>query len=157
MPIGDICVRDTITCNRDTKIHQVLQLMRQHHVGSVVVTEDHNGKQVPVGIITDRDIVTSVVAVRLDPTIFSVGDLVIRQIVTVQEDCAVFEAIQEMCKHGVRRLPVVNQEGTLAGIVAVDDLIGFLAGEMSALSKLIVKEQADETRRKPNYDTSRSA
>ncbi len=149
MPIGDICVRDVITCNRNAKIAEVARLMRQHHVGDVVVTEERKGKQFPVGIITDRDIVTSVVAVKLDPTIFSVGDLVIRQIVTVQEDRAVFETIQEMRKHGVRRMPVVNQEGTLAGIVSIDDLIEFLADEMSALSKLISREQTEETRRKP--------
>jgi CBS domain-containing protein len=149
MPIGDICVLDVIACSRGGKIDEVAQLMRQHHVGDVVVIEESKGKQVPVGIITDRDIVTSVIALELDPTIFSTGDLVSRQLITVREDLGVFEAIQVMRRHGVRRIPVLSQEGALAGIVSVDDLIELLAAEMSELAKLISKEQAEETQRKP--------
>jgi len=149
MPVGDICVLDVITCNRDTKIDEVAQLMRQHHVGDVVVTEESKGKQVPVGIVTDRDIVASVIAVKLDPAIFSAGDLINRKLITVRADLGVFEATQEMRKHGVRRMPVLDQEGTLVGIVSIDDLIELLADEMSELAKLISKEQAEETWRKP--------
>ena len=119
MPIADICVLDVITCNRNTKIDEVAKLMRQHHVGDVVVMEESDEKQVPVGIIT------------------------------VRQDFGVFEAIQEMRKHGVRRMPVVNHEGTLAGIVSIDDLIELLADEMGELAKLISKEQDEEIRRKP--------
>ena len=150
MPIGDICVREVVTCNRDTKIDEVAQLMRQHHVGDVVVMEESKGKRLPAGIITDRDIVTSVIALDLDPTIFSAGDLVIRKVVTAREDLGVFEAMQKMRKQGIRRMPVVNQEGTLTGIVSVDDLIQLLAAEMSELAKLIFKEQAEESERKPS-------
>jgi CBS domain-containing protein len=149
MPIGDICVLDVITCNRDTKIDEVAQLMRRHHVGDVVVTEESKGKRVPVGIITDRDIVASVIAMELDPTIFSAGDLVSRPVITVREDFGVFEAIQQMRKHGVRRMPVLDQAGALAGIISIDDLIALLAAEMGELAKLISKEQDEEIRRKP--------
>jgi CBS domain-containing protein len=86
--------------------------MRQHHVGDVVVIEESKGKQVPVGIVTDRDIVTSVIALELDPTIFSAGDLVIRPVITVREDLGVFEAMQKMRRHGVRRMPVLDHAGT---------------------------------------------
>jgi CBS domain-containing protein len=61
----------------------------------------------------------------------------------------VFEAIQEMRRHGVRRMPVLDQEGTLAGIISIDDLFALLAEEMAELAKLISKEQVEETRRKP--------
>jgi CBS domain-containing protein len=149
MPIGDICVLGVVTCNRDTKIDEVAQLMRQHHVGDVVVIEESKGKQVPVGILTDRDIVTSVIAPKLDPAMFSAGDLISRKIITVREDLGVFEAIQEMRRHGVRRMPVLDQEGTLAGIISIDDLFALLAEEMAELAKLISKEQVEETRRKP--------
>ncbi len=149
MPIGDICVLGVVTCNRDTKIDEVAQLMRQHHVGDVVVIEESKGKQVPVGILTDRDIVTSVIALKLDPAMFSAGDLISRKIITVREDLGVFEAIQETRRHGVRRLPVLDQEGTLAGIISIDDLFALLGEEMAELAKLISKEQVEETRRKP--------
>jgi len=149
MPIGDICVRGVITCNRDTKIDEVAQLMRQHHVGDVVVIEESTGKQVPVGILTDRDVVTSVIALKLDPAMFSAGDLISRKIITVREDLGVFETIQEMRRHGVRRMPVLDQQGTLAGIISIDDLFALLAEEMAELAKLISKEQVEETQRKP--------
>jgi CBS domain-containing protein len=149
MPIGDICVLGVVTCNRDTKIDEVAQLMRQHHVGDVVVIEESKGKQVPVGILTDRDVVTSVIALKLDPAMFSAGDLISRKIITVREDLGVFETIQEMRRHGVRRMPVLDQEGTLAGIISIDDLFALLAEEMAELAKLISKEQVEETRRKP--------
>jgi CBS domain-containing protein len=149
MPIGDICVSNVVTCGRDTKIDEVARLMREHHVGDVIVTEQAQGKQVPVGIITDRDIVASVIALKLDPAVFSAGDLVSRPIVKVKEDTGVFEVIQQMRKHGVRRMPVVSHEGKLVGIVTVDDLVELLADEMSELAQLIVKEQTEEVRRKP--------
>jgi CBS domain-containing protein len=123
--------------------------MRRHHVGDVVVTEESKGKLVPVGIVTDRDIVSSVIALKLDPAVFSAGDMVCRPIITVRDDFGVFEAIQQMRKHGVRRMPVLNQAGALAGIISIDDLIELLAAEMSELAKLISKEQDEEVRRKP--------
>ena len=149
MPIGEICVHDVVTCSREAKIDEVAQLMRRHHVGDVVVTEESMGKLIPVGIVTDRDIVASVIALELDPTIFSAGDLVSRPLVTAREDVGVFEAMQQMRKHGVRRMPVVTASGALAGIIAVDDLIHLLAQEMGELAKLISREQAEEARRKP--------
>ena len=149
MPIGEICVHDVVTCSREAKIDEVAQLMRRHHVGDVVVTEESMGKLIPVGIVTDRDIVASVIALELDPTIFSAGDLVSRPLVTAREDAGVFEAMQQMRKHGVRRMPVVTASGALAGIISVDDLIHLLAEEMGELAKLISREQAEEARRKP--------
>lgn len=77
------------------------------------------------------------------------GDLISRKIIMVREDLGVFEAIQEMRRHGVRRMPVLDQEGTLAGIISIDDLFALLAEEMAELAKLISKEQVEETRRKP--------
>ena len=92
MPIKNVCVQDVVTCNRDTRINEIAQLMRQYHVGDVVVTEESMGKQVPAEIVTDRDIVASVIAVNLDPTIFCAGDLVNRPLNTVREDVGVCEA-----------------------------------------------------------------
>jgi len=67
----------------------------------------------------------------------------------VSEDQGVFETVEHMRAHGVRRMPVVDQQGALVGIIAVDDLIELLAEELSALPKLVSKEQAQEAERKP--------
>lgn len=144
MPIGEICSRETFVCDRNTTILEAAQLMRQHHVGDLVMIEESEGKPVPVGIVTDRDIVVSVVSMKLDPSVFSVGDLVFSELVTIREDQGVFETIRQMRTHGIRRIPVVDERGGLVGIISIDDLIQLLAEEMSELAKLISREQARE-------------
>lgn len=118
--------------------------MRQHHVGDLVLIEESAGNRVPVGILTDRDIVVSVVSMKLDPSVFAVGDLVFSEIVTIREDQGMFETMQQMRAHGIRRMPVVNEGGGLVGIISIDDLIQLLAEEMNELAKLISPEQARE-------------
>jgi CBS domain-containing protein len=144
MPIGDICVRDVVTATRETTIFEAAQLMRMNHVGDLLVVEGSNGSRAPVGIITDRDIVVAIVALKLDPSVLSVGDVMGAQLETVGEQEGIFETIQLMRKAGVRRIPVVNRQGGLVGIVSVDDLVQLLAEEMTELSKLIAREQRKE-------------
>jgi CBS domain-containing protein len=145
MPIGDVCVRDVAIGNKDMTVQDAAQLMRRHHVGNVVVAEEGpSGRKIPVGIVTDRDIVMSVVATALDPAVYTLGDVVTEALVTAHEDDGIFESLQRMRVHGVRRMPVVDQEGGLVGIVSVDDLIQLLSEEMSELAKLILREQARE-------------
>jgi CBS domain-containing protein len=149
MPIGDVCVRDVVIATKDVTVQQAAVLMRRHHVGDlVVVVEGAHGGQVPVGIVTDRDIVVSVVAPAVNAAVYTVGDLVARELVTVAEDQGVFETIQQMRMSGVRRMPVVNRAGGLVGIISVDDLIQLLSDEMSELAKLIAREQVLETESK---------
>ena len=150
MPVGEICIREVIICNRTINVLEVAQLMRRYHVGDLVIVDESGGKRFPVGLITDRDIVTSVIAAQLDPTTITAGDLISREIVVVREDQGVFETIEHMRVHGVRRMPVVDQQGALVGIIAVDDLTELLAEELSQLSKLISKEQAQEVQTKPS-------
>jgi CBS domain-containing protein len=145
MPIGDVCVRDVVVAGRGTTAREAAKLMSENHVGNVVVVEDIGGRRVPVGIITDRDIVRNVVAEALDASLFTLGDLMARDLVTVREDQGVFECMQQMRINGIRRMPVVELKGGLIGIISLDDLIQLLAEEMSELAKVIVREQALET------------
>ena len=85
-----------------------------------------------------------VVATKLDPAVFTVGDLLTEELVAANEDQGVFETIQQMRLKGIRRVPVVDREGRLVGILSLDDLIQLLAEEMSELAKLITREQARE-------------
>jgi CBS domain-containing protein len=144
MPVGEICVRDVVVCERGTTIREAARLMRQHHVGDLVIVNGSGEGRKPVGIITDRDLVVSVVALDMDPAVFTVGDLVTQELVSIREDQGVFETIQQMRIHGVRRIPVVDEAGGLTGIVSVDDLIELLAQEMTELGKPISNEQARE-------------
>jgi CBS domain-containing protein len=149
MPIGDVCVRDVVVATKEVTVQQAAVLMRRHHVGNlVVVVEGSNSRQVPVGIVTDRDIAVSVVAPALNAAVYTVGDLVARELVTVAEEQGVFEAIQQMRMSGVRRMPVVDRAGGLVGIISVDDLIQLLSDEMNELAKLIAREQVLEAESK---------
>jgi len=145
MPIGDICVRDVVIAAKDMTVREAAKLMRQNHVGDLVVTEENTGgRHIPLGIVTDRDLVLSVIATTLDPSVFTVGDLLIRDVVTVSEDQGIFESIQHMRKNGVRRMPVVDRHGGLVGIISIDDLIQLLGEEMGLLAKLLSQEQLRE-------------
>ena len=144
MPIGELAIRQVVVAARETSVLDAAKLMRQHHVGDIVVTDETGGRRVPVGIVTDRDIVLEVLAQELDATSLSVGDIMTGDLITVRESEGVFETIQLMRAKGARRAPVVNSEGALAGIVSVDDLVELLAEELSDLAKLISREQKRE-------------
>lgn len=146
MTIGEICTRETVIATREMTVAAAAQLMRQHHVGTLVVVDQVNGgKRVPVGIVTDRDAVVEVMATGLDPNVITVGDIMEQELVTARANEGVLETMQIMRYKGVRRLPIVGKAGELIGIVSIDDLLEVLAEEFSELAKIFAREQARET------------
>jgi CBS domain-containing protein len=113
MKTGQVCSRDVITVRLSTPLTEAAVRMREHHVGSLVVVEPQTRK--PLGMITDRDIVIAVVAAGMDPRIVSVGEVM----------------AGKLRRHGVRRLPVVDAKGALAGIVSLDDLLALVADALA--------------------------
>lgn len=118
MPASEICNREVIIVRRDDAVHEAAKLMRQHHVGDVVVVEERNGVRVPLGIVTDRDLVVEIMAPDVVQMLITVGDIMGPNLVTVKESMGVYESIQYMRGEGVRRLPVVDDKGALVGRVA---------------------------------------
>lgn len=145
MSIGEICNREVVVVQPEDTVLQAARLMRQHHVGSVLVVDQHNGKPVPVGIVTDRDLIVEVMATELDPDTITVSDIMVPDFAMVKEETGIFETIQYMRNKSVRRLPVVDKEGRLIGIIALDDLLTLLSEELDALAKLVAREQKKET------------
>jgi CBS domain-containing protein len=146
MQIGEICTVQTVYCKRDESVQGAALLMRQHHVGDLVVVDEPDGERVPVGIVTDRDIVVSVIALGLDPASLEVGDIMSDDLLVTGEQDDVYATIERMRFRGIRRVPVVNASGGLIGIVSADDLLEFLAGEMGELSRISAHQQAHEKR-----------
>lgn len=144
MPIGEFCNREVVFATRKTTISAAAQLMRKSHVGDLVVVDVVDGRRVPVGIVTDRDIVIEIIAKSLDFNDFTVGDIMSLQLVSVQESEGVFETIKLMRNKGVRRIPVVDRDGGLEGIISADDILDLLAEEMSELAKVSPREQSSE-------------
>ena len=146
MPISEFCNRDVVFATRKMSVPEAAQLMRQFHVGDLVVVDELESKRVPVGIVTDRDMVIQIIAKSLDFNDFCVGDIMSPQLVSVEEKEGVFETIRLMRAKGVRRIPVVNQEGGLEGIVSADDMLDLLAEEMTELAKVAPREQEHEAK-----------
>lgn len=118
--------------------------MREHHAGDIVVTEESGAKVVPIGIVTDRDIVMAIVARELSPEGLSVGDIMTGGLVTAKARDGVFETIQLMRTEGIRRAPIVDDTGALVGIVSLDDLLELLAEELGNLAGLLRQERRRE-------------
>lgn len=149
MPVSEICNREVVIARRDTSVNEAAKLMRQHHVGDVVVVDEKNGLRIPVGIVTDRDLVVEIMAPDAVQMVVTVGEIMVQQMATVKHDTGVYEAIQYMRGKGVRRMPVVNGNGALLGILTLDDLLALLAEELLELSKLVKNEQKRESSTRP--------
>ena len=148
MPVAEICSRGVVIASPDDSLRTVAQLMRQHHVGSVVVTHDEAGLCRPVGIITDRDIVLAVVAKDVSPDAVSAGDVMSEPLATARESDEIWDVLERMRTRGVRRLPVVGAHGELVGIVSADDVLELVAEELVNLARIISREQRQEVSRR---------
>lgn len=149
MSVGQFCNRETIIVRKEDSIVATAKLMRQCHVGSVVVVDDTDGITRPAGIVTDRDLVLEVLAAELDPEIVTIGDLVGYELVTAAEGDGIWESLQRMRTRGVRRMPVVDAKGGLVGIISVDDLLEILAAELSEVTKVMAREHLREEKTRP--------
>lgn len=148
MSIGEICTRNVVTARRATTLTDASKLMRENHVGCVVVLGD-DGSQAPTGILTDRDIVVEVVAEGVDYRGLTVGDIVGSQLITAREEDSAHDTLMTLRRRGIRRMPVIDAKGELAGIVTLDDLLGVVASELNNLVVAIGSEQQLEGWRRP--------
>jgi CBS domain-containing protein len=125
---------------------EAAKLMREYQVGSIVVVEEQNGVRYPVGLVTDRDLVIEVIANEVDINSVTLGELMYRDIILGKENDDINETIKIMRQKGIRRLPVVDDNGALGGIVTLDDLIDLIAEQLKDIAALIGKQQNDEKR-----------
>lgn len=146
MSAGEYCNRDVVIVSKTEPVREAIQLMRSHHVGDVVVVETLEETTVPVGILTDRDIVLELLAEGVDLDAVSVGDVMSYELVTVTENTKLIDSIKIMRDKGVRRIPVINEAGGLEGLLTMDDLLELVAEQLTDIVGLINKEQARESR-----------
>jgi len=144
MTIGAICNREVVVARKDTTLLEAARLMRKFHVGDLVVVEDSNRKRIPIGILTDRDLVMEVLAEELAQDVVAVGDVMSADIITGREGDSIWGTLQRMRGKGIRRLPVVDERGSLVGLLTMDDLLELFSAELVDLSKIINREQDRE-------------
>jgi CBS domain-containing protein len=125
--------------------------MREHHVGCVVVTEETAKGRSPVGMLTDRDLVVGLVAVDVSYLERAVvRDLMQRRVISVDVNDSLYQVVRVMRSYGVRRVPVVNGDGVLQGIIALDDLIDHMAEELTLFADLLRREGERERKLRPS-------
>ncbi|HAU1152464.1 TPA: CBS domain-containing protein [Legionella pneumophila] len=144
MRIGEFCNRDVVVMNGDESVKQAAELMRTHHVGDIVLVEELKGHQVPIGIITDRDLVVEVMALDVNPEELAVQDIVTRSVLVAREEDSLIDSLELMKEKGVRRLPVVDNNHVLVGIITIDDITELLAEMLHKVVGVVDRQQKVE-------------
>lgn len=134
--IKSIVRKQVVSASPDTSITDVAKLMAEENVGSVVIVED----EMPRGIVTDRDITIEVVAQDRDSASTTAADVMREDLVTVDTDSGIFEVLRAMEEASVRRIPAIDPDGTLAGIVTFDDFVILLGRELKLLGDVVEAE-----------------
>jgi signal-transduction protein with cAMP-binding, CBS, and nucleotidyltransferase domain len=145
---GDLCTRSTVIAGRTLALGEAARLMRDQHVGSVVVVDDTLLGHMPVGMLTDRDIVTAVVAKGVDVQTLQVGDVMSTDLATTRETDSLLDALDVMRRHGVRRVPVTDARGVLQGVLSLDDVTEVVGEQISALVQALTSGHRREQRRR---------
>lgn len=150
MKVIDICTTDVVTAEPDESISAVALRMREAHVGDVVVVDDSPDGPIPTGMVTDRDIVISLIAEGsrdLDQSLVAEAMSQTLLVVDHQED--IDRVLDQMSEYGVRRVPVVDDRGALVGILSMDDCLGFMRERLDRLARLVdtgIQHETDRDR-----------
>jgi len=146
MNVNELSNPFVVVAQRTTPLTDAARLMREHHVGSLVVVDESGKGRVPVGMLTDRDIVVAAVAAEVDPRTLTAGEVMSGELATVRAGDEVEAALRLMRRRGIRRVPVVSEAGTLTGIGTLDDLLEKVAEQLSDTVRAIASEQGHEAR-----------
>lgn len=145
MNIANLSPRELVTIDAGASLSHAARLMREQHVGALVVTADSGERQHAVGIVTDRDLVVEVLARDDVPMDMTVGKLASTKLAGVPGSASVAEAVAVMERAGVRRLLVADEQGHVIGLVSADDLLAAVAAELGGLARALRTGIARET------------
>lgn len=139
MTIAKLGKHEVITATKTMSLHEAAKLMKQNNIGDIVVVNNEIDKK-PIGILTDRDIVTKVIADEVDANQVCVGDVMSADLLVLNKQQSINKSLEMMCEKGVRRAPIVDNNNQICGITAVDDLFILIANELACISKLVHKQ-----------------
>jgi CBS domain-containing protein len=146
MKIKDICAIDAVCCLPDITVSEAARIMRAKHVGDLVVIDNADEEREPLGILTDRDIVVEVLARGRNPNDVKVSEVMSTHLVIAAASEETHAALERMRAQGLRRVPVVDDEGFVTGIITLDDLLRAHAEEGAALAQVVSNAQLREAR-----------
>lgn len=137
MPIQDLARENVVSASPDESVQELAERMHEESVGSIVITNDTE----PVGIVTDRDLTTRVLAEGEGPDDHTAEDVMTTDLCMAKSDTGFYQAAEMMSENGVRRLPVCNDDDELVGIITADDLTELLADEQQQLASIIQSQR----------------
>ena len=146
MKVGDYSSKVPVSIYGRAEIAQAARLMRDQHVGFLVVHKEGDDLRRPIGVLTDRDIVVAVTACGVDPVSVMVQDVMTREPIVARDSDQLDDLLQAMRLAGIRRVPVVDVRGALVGLISIDDAIAAVAGLMCSVAGSIKSEQRHEWR-----------
>jgi CBS domain-containing protein len=135
MGLGQLLMRSPITAGPSATLAEVAKLMEKENVGAVVITDEER----PVGITTDRDLALAVCVYGKSPS-ESVQDVMTCPVATISVDEGIYNATQKLMEYAVRRLPVVDDSGSLVGLVSLDDLLLLISRELQNVAEGVKAE-----------------
>ena len=145
MNVGQLCQREVVTTQQGEELCTAAQLMRSKHVGFLVVVEPSDGgRQRVVGVMTDRDIVIAVLAREVDTHQLRVGDVMTREPLLAEQTQPVESVVSLMREVGVRRVPVIDKDGYLAGVLSIDDVLEVMAEQLVNIADSLRSERRAE-------------
>lgn len=136
--------KDVVCLSADNTVLEAAELMRENHIGDVIVTQDLDGRGAPIGIVTDRDIVLHVVAKNLNPESIKLSEIMTKKIVTANENHDLSDLVKLITEEGVGRLPIVDKEGNLKGILSSKRLFQYFTQCLWDLSTFSGQQQRRE-------------
>ncbi len=146
MNIGRICNREVVIALASDPLSLAAREMCDQHVGMVVVIEEREGKRLPIGVVTDRDIVRNQLSHSADLFCLSVGQAMTGKPLALLESESIVDAIDRLRVRGVRRAPVMDADGVLVGVVSMDDLLAAVSEQLAGLSRLADNQRSREQR-----------
>jgi len=147
--VGEYCNRNVLIVGRGDSVIKAAKLMRQHHVGELLVVELRNGERSPIGILTDRDIVIDVIAEEANLDAISVEDIMSYKLITANENDDLMSTIKRMRNNGIRRIPVVNIAGGLIGVLSINDIMDVITEQLIDIDQIIENENINERENRP--------
>lgn len=138
MPVGDLGPDDVVTASKDSELREITEMLESENVGAVVITEDES----PVGIVTDRDAALEIHQSD-DVASVSVEEVMTDEPETIQEDEEAIEISRAINEHNIRRFPVVDEDGTLTGIVTLDDLVAMIGEQLDDVAETIESQSPE--------------
>jgi CBS domain-containing protein len=147
MKIIDLATVHVVTARKGASVLDAARLMRENHVGTVVIVGESRSILAPIGLVTDRDIVVGPIAAGVaDLAALKVEDIANHELMTADADQEVSEVARMMLASGVRRVPIVNRVGALVGIVSYDDLMSQMAEDLADLTRLYSRQRRREVK-----------